>query len=104
MMSKKYVWGIFVIGLFSTILFPGNNILWDFGVEIKPPILQNKHEDISHCYSANQKGPQTVINAVITDPFVPPVKSTLSSQVSALSVSTLPEKIMELILLNMRLT
>ncbi len=97
MMSKKYVLGFCLMGLFCSIVFSENEILWDFGVVIRPPDIQNYQKDAQHKHLANQEVFQPKINSVITDPFVPHVKSTLSSQISDPSVIILPEKIMGLI-------
>ena len=93
MMANKYVLGLCMMGLFSSMVFSENDILWDFGVVIIPPDIQNYQKDVLHQHPANQEVFQPKINAVITDPFVPPVKSTLSSQLSDPSVIILPEKI-----------
>ena len=97
MMDNKYVLGLCVMGLFCSMVFSENDILWDFGVVIRPPDIQNNQKDAKHQHLANKEVFQPKINAVITDPFIPPVKSTLSSQISDPSVIILPEKIMELI-------
>jgi tetratricopeptide (TPR) repeat protein len=96
MIDNKYVLGLCMMGLFCSMVFSENDILWDFGVVIIPPDIQNYQKDALHQHPANQKVFQSKINAVITDPFVPPVKSTLSSQISDSSVIILPEKIMKL--------
>ena len=97
MMDNKYVLGLCVVGLFCSMVFSENDILWDFGVEIRPPDIQNNQKVARHQHPTNQKVFQPKINAVITDPFIPPVKSTLSSQISDPLVIIFPEKIMELI-------
>ena len=97
MMDNKYVVGLCVVGLFCSMVFSENDILWDFGVVIRPPDIQNNQKVSLHQLPANQEVFQSKINAVITDPFVPPVKSTMSSQISDPSVIILPKKIMELI-------
>ena len=97
MMDNKYVLGLCVMGLFCSMVFSENDILWDFGVVIIPPDIQNNQKDALLQHPTNQEVFQPKINAVITDPFVPPVKSTLSSQISDPSVIILPEKIMKLI-------
>ena len=97
MIDNKYVLGLCVVGLFCSMVFAKNDILWDFGVVIRPPNIQNYQKDALHKHPANQEVFQPKINAVITDPFVPPVKSTLSSQISDPLVIILPEKIMGLI-------
>ena len=97
MMDNKYVLGLCVMGLFCSMVFSENDILWDFVVVIIPPDIQNNQKDALLKHPTNQEVFQPKINAVITDPFIPPVKSTLSSQISGPSVIILPEKIMELI-------
>ena len=97
MMDNKYVLGLCVIGLFCSMVFSENDILWDFGVVIKPPDIQNNQNVSLYKHPDNQEVFQPKINAVITDPFVPPVTSTLSSQISDPSIIILPEKIMKLI-------
>ena len=97
MIDNKYVLGLCVMGLFCSMVFSENDILWDFGVVIRPPDIQNYQKDALHQHPTNQEVFQPKINAVITDPFVPPVKSTLSSQISDPLVIILPEKIMKLI-------
>ena len=85
------------MGLFCSMVFSENDILWDFGVVIRPPDIQNTQKDALHQHPANQEVFQPKINAVITDPFISPVKRTLSYQIYDPSVIILPEKIMELI-------
>ena len=82
MMDNKYVLGLCVMGLFCSMVFSENDILWDFGVVIKLPDIQNNQKDVLQQHPANQEVFQPKINAVITDPFVPPIKRTLSSQIS----------------------
>ncbi len=94
MMVEKFVLVFCMLGLFCTLVFSENNILWDFGVVIRPPDIQNNQKDILHQYPVNQEVFQPIINALITDPFIPPVKSTQSSQISDQSVIILPKKIM----------
>jgi len=97
MIDNKYVLGLCVVGFYCSMVFSENDILWDFGVVIRSSNIQNYHNDAIHQHPTNQEVFQPKINAVITDPFVPPVKSTLSSQLSDPSVIILPEKIMKLI-------
>ncbi len=97
MIDNKYVLGLCVVGLYCSMVFSENDILWDFGVVIRPSNIQYYHNDALHQHPADQEVFQPKINAVITDPFVPPVKNTLSSQISDPSVIILPEKIMGLI-------
>ena len=62
----------FVLGCCLGILFSEERVLWDFGVVIK------KSEKIagSSQIFVKKKQSNTKINAVISDPFIPPVKST----------------------------
>ncbi len=76
MMDNKYVFGLCVMGLFCSMIFSENGILWDFGVEIRPPDIQNNPKVAPYQYPAKQEVIQPKINAVITDPFIPAVKST----------------------------
>jgi len=97
MMDNKYVLGLCLVGLFCSMVFSKNNILWDFGVVIMPPDIQNNQKDAFHQHPVNREVFQPKINAVITDPFIPPVKNTLSSQISDPLVIKLPKMIMELL-------
>ena len=63
------------IGLFYSMGFT-NEVLWDFGVVITRPEIQNT-KNVSHQLPSKEK-----INAVITDPFIPPVKKTFISKKS----------------------
>ena len=96
MMDKKYVLGCCMIGVFYSMLFSGNNILWDFGVIIRQPDLQNNPKDINH--PANQKVIQAQINAVISDPFIPPIRSAFPPDIYDPLVYTLPKRFTELAL------
>jgi len=97
MMDNKYILGLCLMGLFCSMVFSENDIFWDFGVVIRPPDIQKIQRDALQQHPSNHEVFQPIINAVITDPFIPPVKSTLSSQVSDPSVIILPKNIMELI-------
>ena len=66
------------IGLFYSMGFT-NEVLWDLGVVITRPEIQNA-KDISHQLPSKEKKSQAKINAVITDPFIPPVKKTFISK------------------------
>ena len=81
MMGKKLVWGLNV-WVFCSLIFSENDILWDFGVTITRPEYQNIFKDNPPQSQTKQKGPKVKINAIISDPFIPPVKSTLSSHIS----------------------
>ena len=64
------------IGLFYSMEFT-NEVLWDLGVVITRPEIQNVKE-VSHLLSAKEKKYRAKINAVITDPFIPKVKKNLN--------------------------
>ena len=81
MMGKKLVWGLNV-WVFCSLIFSENDILWDFGVIITYPEYQNIFKDNSLQSQTKQKDPKIKINAVISDPFIPPVKSTLLYHIS----------------------
>ena len=66
------------IGLFYSMGFT-NEVLWDLGVVITRPEIQST-KDISHQLPSKEKKSPTKINAVITDPFIPPVKKTFLSK------------------------
>ena len=68
------------IGLFYSMGFT-NEVLWDFGVVITRPEIQNT-KNVSHQLPSKEK-----INAVITDPFIPPVKKTSISKKSGQLIS-----------------
>ena len=82
MMDKKCVLGFCVMGLFCSMVFPENDILWDFGVVIRKSALQNNPKDTHPQNPVKQEVFQTKINAVIADPFIPPVRSTFPPDVS----------------------
>ena len=73
------------IGLFYSMGFT-NEVLWDLGVVITRPEIQNI-KDISHQLPPKEKKYQAKINAVITDPFIPPVKKTFISKKSGQLIS-----------------
>ena len=98
MMDKKYVLGLCMIGVFYSMLFSGNNILWDFGVIIRQSDLQNNSNETLSQNSANRKVFHTKINAVIADSFIPPSNSNLFSDFSDPLVNKLSENIAELTL------
>ena len=98
MMGKKYVWNFWMVGLFCSMVFSENDILWDFGVVIKQSNLQNNPKDVPHQHPINQEVSQQKINAVIADPFIPPVRNTLSPEIFDPLVFTLPECFIELTL------
>ena len=63
------------IGLFYSMGF-ANEVLWDLGVVITQPEIQNVKE-APHPLSSKEKKTRAKINAVITDPFIHPVKKHL---------------------------
>jgi len=73
------------IGLFYSMGF-ANEVLWDFGVVITQPEIQNVKE-VPHLLSSKEKKTRAKINAVITDPFIPPVKKTFLSKKSSQLIS-----------------
>ena len=73
------------IGLFYSMGFT-NEVLWDFGVVITRPEIQNVKE-VPHLLSYKEKKTRAKINAVITDPFIPPVKKTFLSKKSSQLIS-----------------
>ena len=73
------------IGLFYSIGF-ANEVLWDLGVVITRPKIQNVKE-VPHLLSSKEKETRAKINAVITDPFIPPVKKTFLSKKSSQLIS-----------------
>ena len=73
------------IGLFYSMGFT-NEVLWDFGVVITRPEIQNVKE-VPHLLSSKEKKTRAKINAVITDPFIPPVKKTFLSKKSSQLIS-----------------
>ena len=81
MMGNKLLWGLNVC-VFCSFVFSENDILWDFGVIITPPEYQNVLTNNSLQSQTKQKNPNVKINAVISDPFIPPVRNTMSSHIS----------------------
>ena len=73
------------IGLFYSMGFT-NEVLWDLGVVITRPEIQNVKE-VSHLFSSKEKKTRAKINAVIIDPFIPPVKKTFLSKKSSQLIS-----------------
>ena len=73
------------IGLFYSMGFT-NEMLWDLGVEITQPKIQNAKE-VPHLLSSKEKKARAKINAVIKDPFIPPVKKTFLSKKSSQLIS-----------------
>ncbi len=73
------------IGLFYSMGFT-NEVLWDLGVVITPSETQNS-KNISPKLTSKEKKTRAKINAVITDPFIPPVKKTSLSKKSSQLIS-----------------
>ena len=71
MVSKKIVLGL-CVGLFYSMIFSENNILWDFGVIITPPEYHNIFKDSPLQSPIKENDHDIKINAVISDPFIPP--------------------------------
>ena len=84
MLVNKFVLCV-SIGLFYSMGFT-NEVLWDFGVVITRPEIQNVKE-VPHLLSSKEKKSRAKINAVITDPFIPPVKKTFLSKKSSQLIS-----------------
>ena len=63
-----------------------NEILWDLGVIITQSEIQNAKK-AHHLLSSKEKEAHSKINAVITDPFIPPVKKTFLSKKSSQLIS-----------------
>ena len=80
MKVNTYIQG-FSIALICSIGLSENEVLWDFGVIIRQPEIQNNTKDI----------PQAKINAVITDPFIPPVRNIFFAEKSVPLVNKYPE-------------
>ena len=98
MMDNKWVFVFCVVGLFCSLTFSKNDTLWDFGVIIKQTDLQNNPKTAPREHSTNQKGFQAKINAVISDPFIPPVRNTFYPEFSDPLVYKLSENPPELTL------
>ena len=98
MIDKKCVLGFCVMGLFCSMVLSENDIFWDFGVIISQADIQNNPKDAYRQYPTKQNVFQTKINAVIADPFIPPVKSTLRPDISDPLVYKLSNNLAELAL------
>jgi len=79
MMVNKFLLSV-SIGLLYSLGFT-NEVLWDLGVVISQPTIQSA-EDVLRQLPSKGKKSQAKINAVITDPFSPPVKKTFLSKKS----------------------
>ena len=71
MMGKTIVLG-YCVGILFSAVFSEERVLWDFGVVIKK---SEKTVDSSQNFVKKEQS-NTTINAVLSDPFIPPVKST----------------------------
>ena len=97
-MGKKNVLSFCLIGLFFSMLFSKNDILWDFGVVIREPNPQKSPNTTPHQHPVNEEVFQTKINAVISDPFIPPIRSAFSPEIYDPLVYTLPKLFTDLTL------
>jgi len=69
------------IALICSLGYSENEILWDFGVVIRQSEIHKINtEDISSQFPAVKEIPQAKINAVISDPFIPPIRNTFLSE------------------------
>ena len=98
MMVEKFVLVFCMLGLFCTLVFSENNILWDFGVEIKQSDLQNNPKGSHRQHPDKQEVFHAKINAIITDPFVPPIKRTFQTKIDEPLIFKLPKNITKLTL------
>ena len=80
MRGDKFVFGL-CVGLSCSMIFSENDILWDLGVVINQPNYRNIYKDNPLQSPSKLNESQIKINAVISDPFVPPMKNTLPSQI-----------------------
>ena len=62
--------------------FSENEVLWDFGVVIKPTVIKDANKENPLKFSSRENNSHVKINAVITDPFIPPVRNILSAEKS----------------------
>jgi len=72
MMDKKYFLRLFSIFFINIILANEKILLWDFGVEIIPPVQPNTPMQNSKLLSNNQTASYIRKNALISDSFVSP--------------------------------
>ena len=83
MMGNKFILALY-IGLSCSLSFAETNILWDFGVVINSPDYKNISKNYLLQAPSKQKKPRVKINRLISDSFIPPVKSSFSSHLEAL--------------------
>ena len=90
MRGDKFVFGL-CAGLSCSMIFSENDILWDFGVVINPPNYHNisKNNPVQSPSKLNKS--QIKINAVISDPFVPPIKNTLTPKIIKSNNNLIPK-------------
>ena len=62
--------------------FSEDEVLWDFGVVIKPTVIKDANKENPLKFSSRENNSHVKINAVITDPFIPPVRNILSAEKS----------------------
>jgi|TARA_B110000116_G_scaffold186738_1_gene161830 tetratricopeptide (TPR) repeat protein len=70
------------IGIFCSMGFSEDEVLWDFGVVIKPTVIKDANKENPLKFSSRENNSHVKINAVITDPFIPPVRNILSAEKS----------------------
>jgi tetratricopeptide (TPR) repeat protein len=70
------------IGIFCSMGFSEDEVLWDFGVVIKPTVIKDANKENPLKFSSRENNSHVNINAVITDPFIPPVRNILSAEKS----------------------
>ena len=97
-MGKKNVLSFCLVGLFCSMVFSINDILWDFGVVIREPNPQKSPNTTPRQHPVNEEVFQTKINAVISDPFIPPIRGAFSPDIYDPLVYTLPKRFTELTL------
>jgi tetratricopeptide (TPR) repeat protein len=68
------------IGIFCSMGFSEDEVLWDFGVVIKPTVIKDANKENPLKFSSRENNSHVKINAVITDPFIPPVRNILSAE------------------------
>jgi tetratricopeptide (TPR) repeat protein len=70
------------IGIFCSMGFSEDEVLWDFGVVIKPTVIKDANKENPLKFSSRENNSHVKINAVITDPFIPPIRNILSAEKS----------------------
>ncbi len=97
-MGKKNVLSFYLVGLFCSMVFSKNDILWDFGVVIREPNPQKSPNTTPRQHIVNEEVFQTKINAVISDPFIPPIRGAFPPDIYDPFVYTLPKHFTEVTL------